>query len=174
MAECIFSQSAPGEVYRAYFCKLAHILGWLVQIFAKTCAPCVDSSGLTKFPRNVAAAARRREREKWDISEHTYFRNHFPSRRRAYFRLASQLSQLCAQTLHIFAYYPRTAGAWGGVFSIIRGCRVYKNRMPIRSGLATRARKSARGGHGLPGRPHITPCTTHLSPSILVYPTTRV
>ena len=61
LAECIFSQSAPGEVYRAYFCKLAHILGWLVQIFAKTCAPCVDSSGLTKFPRNVAAAARRRE-----------------------------------------------------------------------------------------------------------------
>ena len=28
--------------------------------------------------------------------------------RRAYFRLAGQLSQLCAQTLHIFAYYPRT------------------------------------------------------------------
>ena len=41
-------------------------------------------------------------------SEHTYFRNHFPSRRRAYFRLAGQLSQLCAQSLHIFAYYPRT------------------------------------------------------------------
>ena len=29
------------------------------------------------------------------------------SRRRAYFRLPRQLSQLCAQTLHIFAYYPR-------------------------------------------------------------------
>ena len=27
-------------------------------------------------------------------SEHTYFRNHFPSRRRAYFRLNVQLSQL--------------------------------------------------------------------------------
>ena len=39
-----------------------------------------------------------------------YFRNHLTSERRAYFRLAGQLSQLCAQTLHIFAYYPRTAG----------------------------------------------------------------
>ena len=37
-----------------------------------------------------------------------YFRNHLTSERRAYFRLAGQLSQLCAQTLHIFAYYPRT------------------------------------------------------------------
>ena len=36
-----------------------------------------------------------------------YFRNHLTSERRAYFRLAGQLSQLCAQTLHIFAYYPR-------------------------------------------------------------------
>ena len=40
-----------------------------------------------------------------------YFRNHLTSERRAYFRLAGQLSQLCAQTLHIFAYYPRTAVA---------------------------------------------------------------
>ena len=39
-----------------------------------------------------------------------YFRNHLtpPSgvHNGAYFRLAGQLSQLCAQTLHIFAYYP--------------------------------------------------------------------
>ena len=35
------------------------------------------------------------------------FRNHLTSERRAYFRLAGQLSQLCAQTLHIFAYSPR-------------------------------------------------------------------
>ena len=40
-----------------------------------------------------------------------YFRNHLTSERRAYFRLAGQLSQLCAQTLHIFAYYPRTRRA---------------------------------------------------------------
>ena len=38
-----------------------------------------------------------------------YFRNHLTTERRAYFRLAGQLSQLCAQTLHIFAYYPRTS-----------------------------------------------------------------
>ena len=33
-AECIFSQSAPGEVSSAYFRKLAHISGGGVQIFA--------------------------------------------------------------------------------------------------------------------------------------------
>ena len=33
------------------------------------------------------------------------------SRRRAYFRLPWQLSQLCAQNLHIFAYYPGMARA---------------------------------------------------------------
>ena len=37
-----------------------------------------------------------------------YFRNHLTSKRRTYFRLAGQLSQLCRQTLHFFAYYPRT------------------------------------------------------------------
>ena len=37
-----------------------------------------------------------------------YFRNDLTSKRRTYFRLAGQLSQLCRQTLHFFAYYPRT------------------------------------------------------------------
>ena len=35
LAECIFSQSATGEVSSAYFRKLDHLSGWGVQIFAE-------------------------------------------------------------------------------------------------------------------------------------------
>ena len=56
------------------------------------------------------------------------FRNHFPSRRRAYFRLPRQLSQLCAQSVHIFAYYPRMEAP--------RGPPIYTPGS--RSGLASR------------------------------------
>ena len=41
------------------------------------------------------------------LSQFAYFRNHRASGRRAYFRLAGQLSQVCAESVHIFAYYPR-------------------------------------------------------------------
>ena len=41
------------------------------------------------------------------LSQFAYFRNHRTSGRRAYFRLAGQLSQVCAESVHIFAYYPR-------------------------------------------------------------------
>ena len=41
------------------------------------------------------------------LSQFAYFRNHRTSGRRAYFRLAGQLSQVCAESLHVFAYHPR-------------------------------------------------------------------
>ena len=50
-----------------------------------------------------------------------YFRNHLTSKRRTYFRLAGQLSQLCRQTLHFFAYYPRTS--WPHVPRVMIGER---------------------------------------------------
>ena len=39
------------------------------------------------------------------LSQFAYFRNRRTSGRRAYFRLAGQLSQVCAKSLHIFAYF---------------------------------------------------------------------
>ena len=41
------------------------------------------------------------------MPHYAYFRNHCTSGRRAYFRLSGQLSQVCAESVHIFAYYPR-------------------------------------------------------------------
>ena len=46
------------------------------------------------------------------LSQFAYFRNHRTSGRRAYFRLPGQLSQVCSESVHIFAYYPRMPKIW--------------------------------------------------------------